>query len=69
VLMSILAKLVEIGALKSSEIRRVLIDMGLPLTMEEVVAQPITKPSKLSPVPEQPQLSAEKKHEVTPREY
>jgi len=67
--MSILAKFVELGTLKSSEIRRILIDMGLPLTMEEVAAQPITKPSELPPAPEQPQLSAEKKHEVTPREY
>ena len=69
VLMSILAKFVELGTLKSSEIRRILIDMGLPLTMEEVAAQPITKPSELPPAPEQPQLSAIKKHQVTPRVY
>ena len=71
VLMSVLTKLVELGSLKTQEIRHILIDMGLPLVSEEVVPEvPSTAATtEVKPTPDQPQLSAEKKHEVTPRGY
>lgn len=71
VLMSILAKLVELGTLKSSEMRKILADMGLPIERPETAA-PIVTPG--TPVtggvssPEQPQVSALQKHVETPRE-
>jgi len=71
VLMSVLTKLVELGTLKAPEMRNILIDMGLPLTNEQVVpeAPSTAAATKVNPAPDQPQLSAEKKHEVTPRVY
>lgn len=73
VLMSLLTKLNELGTLKSPEIRKILIDMGLPIEKAEAVpAEPAAKPTvtaETPPLPQQPAISAEKKHEMTPREY
>jgi hypothetical protein len=73
VLMSILTKLAEIGTLKNVEIRKILIDMGLPLDatmpLEPQTKTEAPKTAELPPLPDQPETSALKKHELTPREY
>ena len=69
VLMSILAKLNELGTLQNSEIRQILIDMGLPIKKAEIASPPSQAQTStpLTPSAQQPQISAEKKHQATPR--
>lgn len=72
VLLSSLTKLTELGTIKTSEMRKILRDMGLPIEDVEEKVKPqntIRITAEMHPHPEQPEISALKKYEKTPREY
>ena len=71
VLMSILAKLVELGSLKSGEMRKILADMGLPIEHPETAAAPATSGTPVTggvALPQQPEINVAQKHLAKPRE-
>jgi hypothetical protein len=74
VLMSVLTKFVELQTITNPEMRKVFIEMGLPFDIKPPKEVPILSPGGKTPAteqqtnPKQPEVSALKKHEMTPKE-